>query len=329
MTSAPGLQRLRAALGWLAALAFLVAAFFVWRTIRRYGLAAIGTALREMDPGAIVLASVFAASSYFTLTLSDWLALRTMCTRRVSYPFVALTAFTSIAVGHTVGFGAVSSGTIRYRMYSRVGLLEGDVVRVLFFAGATVTVGLTALCGVTSLLHPTLVARFARIPRPALLALAATALLALAMYVLWAARSRRELRLFRFRIPVPSVRIALAQIAVGAANYYLVAATLHALLGDDVGISLGTFAAYYSIGHLLAMLTHVPAGLGVMELVVLSVAPGAESVGALIVFRVVYYVVPFVLGAILYAGFEWRERRRARGERKSDPTGSAPLATEE
>jgi uncharacterized membrane protein YbhN (UPF0104 family) len=238
--------------------------------------------------------------------------MRTMVAKRISYPLVALAAFTAISVGHMVGFGTVSSATIRYRMYLRSGLLEGDILRIVVFSGMTVTLGLVALAGATSLLQPAAVADFARMPTSVLISLGVTALLAIAVYVTWAARTRRELRLFRFRIPIPSLATAIAQVLIGALNYVFVSATLYVLLGESSGMSLLTFAAYYAIGHILAILTHVPAGLGVMELVVLSVAPGPASVGALIAFRVIYYLAPFVVGALLYGGFEWTQRRRTR-----------------
>jgi uncharacterized membrane protein YbhN (UPF0104 family) len=318
MTKALVLQRIRAAVTWLAVLAFIVAAFFVWRTIERYGMEAIIGALRSIDAVAIALACAFTLSSYLMLSLSDWIAMRTIVAKRVSYPRVALAAFTAISVGHMVGFGTVSSATIRYRMYLRSGLLEGDILRIVVFSGMTVTLGLVALAGATSLLQPDAVADFARMPTSMLIALAITALLAIASYVIWAARTRRELRLFRFRIPIPSLATACAQVVIGALNYVFVSGTLHVLLGASAGMPLVTFAAYYALGHILAILTHVPAGLGVMELVVLSVAPGPESVGALIAFRVIYYLAPFAVGAVLYGSFEWMERRRARSSSSAD-----------
>jgi uncharacterized membrane protein YbhN (UPF0104 family) len=328
MAKALVLQRIRAAVTWLAVIAFLVAAFFVWRTIERYGMTAIVEALRAIDPLAIALACACSAASYVMLTLSDWLAMRTMVARRISYPYVALAAFTAISVGHMVGFGTVSSATIRYRMYLRSGLLEGDIVRIVVFSGVTVTLGLVALAGSTSLLQPGPVAEFARMPTGVLTALASAALLAVVLYVIWAARSRRELRLFRFRIPVPSVATACAQVAIGMLNYVFVSATLHALLGAGSGISLLTFAAYYTLGHVLAILTHVPAGLGVIELVVLSVAPGPASVGGLIAFRVVYYLAPFVVGALLYGAFEWKQRRARSSPDAAEEADRARHATD-
>ena len=113
---------------------------------------------------------------------------------------------------------------------------------------------------------------------------------------------------FGFSIPRPSFRIALAQVAAGIVNYAFVATTLYVLFGGTAGVGPFAFASFYAVAHALGALSHVPGGLGVLELVVLSAAPGASSAGALIVFRVVYYFAPFVLGALLYCLHEIRRR---------------------
>ena len=55
----------------------------------------------------------------------------------------------------------------------------------------------------------------------------------------------------------------------------------------------------------------MPGGLGVTEFVVLSFLPSAETWGALIVFRIIYYVVPLALGGIVLGVSELLDRRAA------------------
>jgi hypothetical protein len=66
----------------------------------------------------------------------------------------------------------------------------------------------------------------------------------------------------------------------------------------------------YVVANTAAILSHVPGGLGVIEAVVLSLVPGANVVGALIAFRVIYYLIPFVIGSVLFAACEIVRRQR-------------------
>ncbi len=97
----------------------------------------------------------------------------------------------------------------------------------------------------------------------------------------------------------------------------LCAACLHRLVAPEAGVGLLAFASLYAVGNALVILSHVPAGVGVLEAVVLAAVPGADVLAALIVFRLVYHVVPFVLGAGLYALSELRPSARPAGRRRS------------
>jgi hypothetical protein len=57
--------------------------------------------------------------------------------------------------------------------------------------------------------------------------------------------------------------------------------------------------------------SHVPGGLGVLETVVIHLMPQPAVVGALVAFRVLYFLIPFTIGAALFAAYELAQRRRA------------------
>jgi uncharacterized membrane protein YbhN (UPF0104 family) len=106
---------------------------------------------------------------------------------------------------------------------------------------------------------------------------------------------------------VPNARIATAQIAIGTANFGFVAATLYQLLAGAAAYP-ETVAAYV-LGNVTALMSHVPGGLGVLEYVISSLVIHGQVVGALIAFRIVYFLVPLVLGSVLLAAAEvsrWR-----------------------
>jgi uncharacterized membrane protein YbhN (UPF0104 family) len=302
-------QPVRAALPWLAAAIFVLAAAWIARSIERVGLAAIAEALDSVDAGAVARAVACSAGSYLVLTLFDWMAVRNVTRVRISYPSVALTAFTALSIGHVVGIAVLSSGALRYRLYSRFGLSAADVARVLIFCASTVAVGLVGLMLPAGLLWPDEVAEFARVSPGTVSALALLAAVLLVAYLACAWLVRGPIRVRGFSLPLPSARVALAQVGAGVLNYLLVAATLHQLLGEVVDVPLLAFASFYAAGHILAILSHVPGGFGVLELVVLMAAPGPEAMSALLLFRIIYFFVPFLAGSLLYCVFEFRQAR--------------------
>jgi glycosyltransferase 2 family protein len=320
-------QRARALVPWITGGVFLLAVVSVWRMLARQDPAELRRALSSTDGGDLLGAALCVAGSYLTLTLFDWMAVRTVARSRLGYPKIALASFIALSLGHTVGFSGLSSGMLRYRIYSHYGLTAADVARIVLFSGLTVAAGHAALAGLAGLLRPAAVADFAGVPAWVASLLGAVALGLVLLYVSLSALVPAAAREHGWRRCLPTPRVACLQIVVGALNYLFVAATLHRLLGDAADVSLFSFASYYVVGNAIAILSHVPGGLGVLELVVLAAVPGAEAVGALIVFRLVYFIGPFVLGALAYATFEAAHRGdRAGGVERSNqdhsPTAS-------
>ena len=77
--------------------------------------------------------------------------------RALPYPKIALASFTSLSIGHTLGFAVFSSGAIRYRFYAGWGLSAGDVGRIIVFCGVTIALGLATVGGLAAVIRPDLV----------------------------------------------------------------------------------------------------------------------------------------------------------------------------
>jgi uncharacterized membrane protein YbhN (UPF0104 family) len=68
----------------------------------------------------------------------------------------------------------------------------------------------------------------------------------------------------------------------------------------------------------------VPGGLGVIESVVMFLLPGANLIGALLVFRFVYFLVPLVVGGAVFAVTEIVFRRRDASGRPAALSAAPP-----
>lgn len=306
----------RPVLTWAAMLAALaLALFLVHRALTRFSADEIGAAVASIPAWRLALALLWAAASYFCLTLFDLLGTR-YAGHRLPWRRVALAAFTALSLGHNIGFAGLSSGAIRYRIYSRWGLSAGDVGRVVMFSGLTVAGGLLALGSASFLLAPGLVEMMTGLPRGAIGMLGTAGILLILFYLGLAWWRPPPLRLWRWRIPMPPLRLAAGQILIGSVNFACVAACLHQALAAIADAPYLQVAASFAIAQIAAILSHVPGGLGVVENVILAFLPGAAVMGALVVYRVVYYFVPLLAGSVLFAAIEWRHSQRRRIRRQ-------------
>lgn len=294
---------------WIATTAFALAAFLVYRALQPYSMGDIAASLSEISLRHLAFGAAFTVASFVCLTGSDTLAVR-YTGSDLPYRKIALASFTSLSIGHTLGFAALSSGAVRYRFYTGWGLSAGDVGRIILFCGSTVMLGLLTLGGLASVIRPGRVADLFGLGPRVVSAIGVLLLLLVGIYLALAAFVHRPIRIRDFELPVPRLRLALGQIVVGTSDFLLVAAVLHQMLSASTTISYFLIAAVYAMANVTAIITHVPGGLGVIEAIVLSLVPGANVVGALIAFRALYYLTPFVIGGVVLAIVEVVRRHR-------------------
>jgi glycosyltransferase 2 family protein len=294
---------------WIATTAFALAAFLVYRALRQYNMSEILESLRAISLRHLALGAAFTAGSFICLTGYDTLAVR-YTGRDLPYRKIALASFTSLSIGHTLGLAALSSGAIRYRFYTGWGLSPGDVGRIILFCAMTVAVGMATAGGLACLIQPALVAQMFKVTPAVVVAVGVLLLLAVVIYLGLAAFVHRPIRIRRFELPVPRLTVALGQVAVGTTDFLLVSAVLHQMLSATADIGYFPVAATYVAANAAAIVTHVPGGFGVIEAIILSLVPGANVVGALVAFRAIYYLLPFLLGCAVLAIAEIIRRQR-------------------
>ncbi|QPB19232.1 lysylphosphatidylglycerol synthase domain-containing protein [Rhizobium sp. 007] len=281
-------------------LCLMLAAYLLYRVFSRYTLSDVLESIRTI-PGARILGGLgFAAASYLCLTGFDWLALR-YAGRPLSYPRAAIASFTSLSIGHNLGFAALSSGAVRYRFYSRWGLNAEEVAKVILFCGVTVGIGLSALAGIALIINPQDAANLLKLGPASLFALGCACLSLPVVYVILSAIVRMPLHLWKWSFEMPRLKLALGQVVIGTVNFIFVAACLHQMLAVQGQASYVQTATAYVLANIAVLVTHVPGGLGVIEATVSYVLPGAASIGALVAFRVIYFLIPLLIGLPVFA----------------------------
>jgi uncharacterized membrane protein YbhN (UPF0104 family) len=315
------------------ALGVLVLALGAWGLNKIAGqvtLADVIAEVRATPVHLIVAAAVSAAISYVVLVGYDWLATRHLG-YRIGWPTLAAASFASFTMSHTLGVTVLTGGTVRYRIYTRAGVKAADIAMIILLCGWTFWLGIVFVAGVGLLAAPDLSAPFREFAPSGLERWTGLALLAGTFgYLLLATIWRREFRIFRYAFTIPDGRETLLQIVIGAIDLAFAGGALFLLLMAVPGTpDLLTFLTIYAVAMVIGALSHAPGGLGVFEIVIVSLMPEADKAGvlaAVALFRLIYTFIPFFLGLVVIGVMEANAVRQLRRERRrrAQPGSATP-----
>ncbi|EJW10966.1 hypothetical protein A33M_3707 [Rhodovulum sp. PH10] len=294
--------------GILVSLAVIViAAVVLTHTLRGIDFHQVFVALRGYSLHEVLLSFAFVVFGYFTLTMYDVFALHTIGRTDVPYHVAALAGFTSYAVGHNVGASAFTGGAVRYRIYSGYGLSAIEVAKLCFIAGFTFWLGNAAVLGLGIAWAPEAASAINQVPPWVNRVLAVVILAALVTYVGWVWRTHRVIGRRNWEVSLPSGRLTLVQILIGIVDLGCCAAAMYMLVPEEPYIGFVTVAVIFVSATLLGFASHSPGGLGVFDaamLVALWEYDKEKLLAGLLLFRVLYYLVPFAVALLVLGGRE-------------------------
>jgi uncharacterized membrane protein YbhN (UPF0104 family) len=270
-------------------------------------------ALRAIPRPALLAAAALAACSHLLYSTFDLLG-RRMTGHRLGTRIVMRVTFISYAFNLNLG-ALVGGVAFRYRLYSRLGLDNLTITRVLGFSMLTNWLGYLVLAGAVFCFFPMVLPPDWRMDGEGLRILGALLLAAGAAYLLLCAIARQHTWNLRgHELDTPSLRMALLQLAMSALNWSLIGAMIWLLLQRQ--LPYHEVLAVALVAAVAGVVTHVPGGLGVLEAVFLALlghrAPQGVLLGALLAYRAIYYLLPLVLAALTYVATELRARTRRR-----------------
>ena len=311
-------------LGIAASLLIIVLAITTLvRTLKGVDTGVILTALTDIPPHHITLAALCVIGAFCTLTFYDFFALRTIGKKHVPYRIAAMSSFTSYTIGHNIGATVFTGGAIRFRIYSDYGLNAIDVAKICFLSGLTFWLGNLLVLGFGLVWHPWAASAMDLLP-PAVNRLIALGCLAgIGAYFVWlgTGKERRELGQNGWKVILPSARLTLLQMLIGVVDLGFCALAMYLLMPTEPHIDFISLAVVFILATLLGFASHAPGSLGVFDAAMLVALPefGREQLLAtLLVFRVLYFVIPFgiaisIMGARefwLNVALPWQKRRR-------------------
>ncbi|MFL5072117.1 MAG: UPF0104 family protein [Xanthobacteraceae bacterium] len=259
-------------------------------------------ALRATEAHQIWLAALFVAAGYFTLTFYDLFALRTIGRNDVPYRVAALAGFTSYSIGHNVGASVFTGGAVRYRIYSHWGLTAVEVAKICFIAGLTFWLGNATVLGSGIVLAPQAASAIDQLPPWLNRWMAAGILGVLGAYVIWVWRAPRQLGRSNWQVTLPNGPLTLLQIAIGIVDLGCCAFAMWILMPDEPHIGFVTLAVIFVSATLLGFASHAPGGIGVFDaamLIALWQFDREDVLAGLLLFRLVYYIIPFALALMV------------------------------
>jgi uncharacterized membrane protein YbhN (UPF0104 family) len=281
--------------------AILLAIFLLYRVFSNQDTAALMDAVTSVSTDTLIMAGLLTVGSFVAISILECLAVR-HARAPVSVRRIIATAFAAIGIGHAIGLAALSSGAIRYRMYGRAGLGILFVGKILLFSGISTASGFAGIGGIALLWQAESLAPLLGIASEVVRTAGAMMLSVLASYlIICVVMPSRVLAVGKnFAIRIPNGRIAALQVLSANINVLCIAGALYACLRDFTDVTYPMIAALYVSSDMTALIGHVPGGWGVLEYITTTSLSGGEVLAGIVLFRAVYYLVPLLLGLVVF-----------------------------
>lgn len=289
--------------------ALVFSGWLLFRELRGLSLEDVEFGITSISAARWALAIGATALAYAALAWYDQIALAHLGWK-LGWRFVSLVSFTTYALAHNIGATVLSGAVVRYRAYSTKGLSAAEVGVLVAFCSFTFTLGNLTLGGLTLLVEPEILGRLVAWPAWASRFVAFGLLAVPWFYIAGSLLHLRPLRFGTFELVYPRPPIAARQLAAGMLELIGAAGIIYFALPPEANPGFLVVLAAFLASFSLALISHAPGGLGVLELAFITVvpdAPKASVVAALLVFRLLYLILPFIFSLIVVALFE-RER---------------------
>jgi phosphatidylglycerol lysyltransferase len=280
---------------------FVLAAVVLYRQLHAYRLHDIAREVHAIPATQIWAAVLLTLGSYLVMTGYDLLALRYI---RHPLPLAktALTSFLGYAFSNNIGFSMIAGASVRYRLYSAWGLSAVEITQVVLFCSASLWLGFFGLSGAVFTFDPLQLPSSLHWPIDSVQPLGGLLLAVVAVYGLLTLLRKKEWQFKAWRLALPTWRLAGGQMIIAALDWLMAGAVLFALLPRNPAMAPAHFLQIYLLAQLAGLISQVPGGLGVFETAIVLLMPGAAApqvVGALVVYRGIYYLLPLLIATVL------------------------------
>ncbi len=273
--------------------------------------------------GTLALAALLAATSHLIYSSFDLFGRRVTGHR---LPKLRVMATTFVSYTFNLNLGALIGGmAFRYRLYSRQGIGPEQTTTILATSMLTNWLGYLLLGGLVLMVAPPALPDDWPIDGAPLRLIGALMFtVALAWQLACMLSRRREWQVSTHTITLPDARLAALQLLASAVNWAVIAGVIYVLFEQRVDYA--SALATLLIAAVAGVIAHVPAGLGVLEAVFVGLLgsrlPTADIIGALLLYRAMYYLLPLLVAVPM----QWRLEATAEQAKQRLATGAGAPA---
>lgn len=292
----------------------------------------IGDKLAAIPMSAYMLALASTLVAYLALAWYDRIALIHLRKEKgISWVFIALCSFTTYALSHNIGASVFSGGAVRYRAYTSKGLTAAEVAVLVALCSFTFAYGTLILTGIVLLFEPELLrpllkkTSYPDADLSTIRIIGGAILTVCALYVVGSWKQFRPLVIKGFTLEYPRMEVVWQQLIAAPLELVGAAGIIYFALPEATNpgffVVLGAFLLSFSAG----LLAQVPGGVGVMEAVFVTLMPGVPATSvfaALLVWRLLYLIVPLALSIPIILAFE--EKKLEETIQRKDADSDAP-----
>ncbi|MEO8448845.1 MAG: lysylphosphatidylglycerol synthase domain-containing protein [Gemmatimonadota bacterium] len=292
---------------------FAIALLVLRKILTEYHLADIVASLHKIGYGYIAASVVLTVLGYASLVGYDYLSLR-IAGHPIPVKRMWAASFISHAVQNSAPMAILAGGGLRYRLFSRLGVTGSETATVVAGNVLTFVIGLFAVAGLSFVIAPVPIPAGFHLPVSSLRPVGIVFLLLVAVVLIQSERGVGSVRVWRWTIKVPGSKMLLSQLAVSVADWLLSSTALYVLMIAGGPVSFLAFLSGFLLAQIVTQVIPLPGGVGVFEAAILLLRPpGLDAplaTAALLVYRVVYYLVPlFVATALLALQASGKEKR--------------------
>jgi len=292
-----------------------IAVAALYHLLRGIDLGKFLAALEAQSPLRILIAGALVVAGYANLICYDLFALHTIGKDKIPLRVVAFTSFTSYTIGHSLGAATLTCGLVRFRVYSFWKLDVVDIAKIAFVTGLTFWLGNLTVLGLGLAYVPAAASAVDHLPASANRTVGITALCIILSYVIYVWRQPRIVGAERWQVTLPNGPLTLVQILIGVTDLFFCSVAISLLIPAQPPIDFVALSVIFVFATLFGFASHAPGSLGVFDaamLVGLRQFNREDLVAGLLLFRLLYFIIPFTLALLAVGARElWLATTRA------------------
>lgn len=257
---------------------------------------------------SIMLCAIATIISFCALAMQEIIAVNATKQGRVALRLPILAGTVGNAISNILGFHAITITAWRYRVYTKAGFSIADIASISGFIIIGMALGYSSVTAVSLLLNPATITVFSKQYSVYILGLILIIILCM---IIGLSTTRKELKCRKFLFSLPDRTILTKQLAIGLVEMFAAVYACYSLLPISVAPEFVYFALIYVAVTLLGVASNTPGGIGVFEagmMSALGAVGNAQILTALLLYRIIYNLIPFAIACTIIAIYELKQR---------------------